>query len=47
MGSTIGQPHPASTKPSVIIKPKKKRRRTLGGTRGDSSGAIKDENSVL
>jgi hypothetical protein len=36
----MGQPHPASTKPSVFRKPKKKPRRSIGGVGGDPSGAV-------
>jgi len=36
----MGQPHPASTKPSVFAKPKKKKRRSVGGVGGDSAGAV-------
>ena len=36
----MGQPHPASTKPSVFKAPKKKRKRTIGGVGGDSAGAV-------
>jgi len=39
MGSTIGQPHPASRSASVFRKPKKKPRRSIGGVGGDSAGA--------
>jgi hypothetical protein len=36
----MGQPHPASTKPSVFKYPKKKKKRTIGGVGGDSAGAV-------
>jgi hypothetical protein len=36
----MGQPHPASTKPSVFKEPKKKKRRSIGGVGGDSAGAV-------
>ena len=36
----MGQPHPASNKPSVLGRPKKKRKRSLGGVGGDSAGAV-------
>jgi hypothetical protein len=36
----MGQPHPASTEPSVLRMNRKRPRRTLGGVGGDSSGAI-------
>jgi len=36
----MGQPYPASTKPSVFRKPKKKPRRNIGGVGGDPSGAV-------
>jgi len=36
----MGQPHPASTRPSVFRKPKKKTRRSIGGGGGDPSGAV-------
>jgi len=36
----MGQPYPASTKPSVFRKPKKKRRRNIGGVGGDSAGSV-------
>jgi len=37
---TMGQPHPASTRPSVFRKPKKRPRRSIGGIGGDSAGAV-------
>jgi hypothetical protein len=40
MGSRMGQPHPASKKPSLFRKPKKKPRRSISGIGGDSAGAI-------
>jgi hypothetical protein len=40
MGSTIGQPHPASTKPSVFKKPQKNRKKTVGGAGASSTGAV-------
>jgi hypothetical protein len=40
MGSRMGQPHPASKKPSVFRKPKRRPRRSLGGVGGDSAGAV-------
>ena len=40
MGSRMGQPYPASGKPSVFRKPKTKPRRSIGGVGGDSSGAV-------
>jgi hypothetical protein len=40
MGSAIGQPYPASNKPSVLRPAKKRPRRRLGGVGGDSAGAI-------
>jgi|SaaInl3SG_22_DNA_1037383.scaffolds.fasta_scaffold00923_19 hypothetical protein len=36
----MGQPHPASTKPSLFEKPKKKKKRSIGGVGGDSAGAV-------
>lgn len=39
MGSRMGQPHPASTKPSVFRKPKRKKPSTTGSL-ADASGAI-------
>jgi hypothetical protein len=36
----MGQPYPASTKPSVFRKPKKKPRASYGGPGGDSAGAV-------
>jgi hypothetical protein len=40
MGSRMGQPHPASNKPSVFRKPKRRARRSIGGVGGDSAGAV-------
>jgi len=40
MGSEIGQPYPASSKPSVLRPARKRPRRRLGGVGGDSAGAI-------
>jgi hypothetical protein len=37
---TMGQPRPASTKPSVFRKPKKRPRRRIGGVGGSSAGAV-------
>jgi hypothetical protein len=40
MGSTIGQPYPASTKPSLLKPAKKKPKRSVGGAGGSSAGAV-------
>jgi hypothetical protein len=40
MGSTIGQPYPASTKPSLLKPAKKKPKRSVGGAVGSSAGAV-------
>jgi len=40
MGSTIGQPHAASSRQSLFRKPSKKRPRSIGGAGGNSAGAI-------
>jgi len=44
MGSAIGQPEPASNKPSALKKPKKKPKTSVGGAGGDPSGAIATTN---
>ena len=44
MGSRIGQPQPASKKPSALKDPKKKPKTRVGGAGGDSSGAIATTN---
>jgi hypothetical protein len=44
MGSRIGQPEPASKKPSALKDPKKKPKTRVGGTGGDSAGAIATTN---
>jgi hypothetical protein len=44
MGSAIGQPEPASKKPSALKKPKKKPKTSVGGAGGDSAGAIATTN---
>jgi hypothetical protein len=44
MGSRIGQPEPASKKPSAIKDPKKKPKTRVGGAGGDSTGAIATTN---
>jgi hypothetical protein len=36
----MGQPYPASNKPSVLRKPTRRRRRSLGGVGGDSAGSV-------
>jgi hypothetical protein len=36
----MGQPYPASSKPSVLRKPSKRRRRRIGGVGGSSAGAV-------
>jgi hypothetical protein len=45
MGSAIGQPEPASKKPSALKDPKKKPKTSTGGVGGDPSGAISTTNS--
>jgi len=40
MGSTIGQPYLASTKPSLLKPAKKKPKRSVGGAGGSSAGAV-------
>ena len=45
MGSAIGQPEPASKKPSALKPAKKKKKTSVGGHGGDSSGAIATTNS--
>jgi hypothetical protein len=40
MGSTIGQPYLASTKPSLFRPAKKKPKRNVGGAGGSSAGAV-------
>ena len=37
---TMGQPYPASTKPSVFRAPRKRPRRRIGGVGGSSAGAV-------
>jgi hypothetical protein len=44
MGSAIGQPEPASKKPSALKDPKKKLKTSTGGVGGDPSGAISTTN---
>ena len=44
MGSKIGQPEPASKKPSALKDPKKKPKTRVGGAGGDSTGAISTTN---
>jgi hypothetical protein len=44
MGSAIGQPEPASKKPSALKDPKKKPKTRVGGAGGDSTGAIATTN---
>jgi hypothetical protein len=44
MGSRIGQPEPASKKPSALKDPKKKPKTRVGGAGGDSAGAIATTN---
>jgi hypothetical protein len=44
VGSAMGQPYPASTKPSVLRRPQKKRRRAVGGAGGSSAGAVATTN---
>ena len=44
MGSKIGQPEPASKKPSALKDPKKKPKNRVGGAGGDSAGAISTTN---
>jgi hypothetical protein len=44
MGSRIGQPEPASKKPSALKDPKKKPKTRVGGSGGDSTGAISTTN---
>jgi hypothetical protein len=44
MGSKIGQPEPASKKPSALKPPKKKPKTSVGGAGGDPSGAIATTN---
>jgi hypothetical protein len=44
MGSRIGQPEPASKKPSALKDPKKKPKTRVGGAGGDSTGAIATTN---
>ena len=44
MGSRIGQPEPASKKPSALKDPKKKPKTRVGGAGGDSTGAISTTN---
>jgi hypothetical protein len=44
MGSAIGQPEPASKKPSALKDPKKKPKTRVGGAGGDSAGAIATTN---
>ena len=44
MGSAIGQPEPASKKPSALKKPKKKPKTSVGGADGDPAGAIATTN---
>jgi hypothetical protein len=44
MGSKIGQPEPASKKPSALKDPKKKPKTRVGGAGGDSTGAITTTN---
>jgi hypothetical protein len=44
MGSKIGQPEPASKKPSALKPAKKKKKTSVGGHGGDPSGAIATTN---
>jgi hypothetical protein len=44
MGSAIGQPEPASKKPSALKKPKKKPKASVGGAGGDPTGAVATTN---
>jgi hypothetical protein len=44
MGSKIGQPEPASKKPSALKPAKKKKKTSVGGHGGDPSGAISTTN---
>ena len=44
MGSAIGQPEPASKKPSALKPAKKKKKTSVGGHGGDPSGAIATTN---